>query len=370
MTGSIDGGDERPSPSTITATAKVGLSMSGNPFARIALLFVGVVLLSFLVLYLAADPLRFLPSFHHGLSPVKNDVELKRVLDNATMENKTVIITTVNDAWAEPDSILDVFLESFRVGDGTSKLVKHLVIVCLDQKAYNRCQEKHPHCYALKTQGVDFSGEALFMAPDYLEMMWTRIRLLTDVLAMGYNFVFTDADIMWLRDPFKHFYPKADFQIACDHFIGDSYSRNNSPNGGFTFVRSNHRTILFYKFWYNSRTKYPGLHDQHVLNEIKNDTSITKEIGLKMRFLDTSYFGGFCEPSKDFNEVCTMHANCCVGLENKVLDLKIVIQDWGEFQSLPPNQKSRQSQAKWGVPQHCSMYYHPQERKIKDEQHH
>ncbi|KAF5734073.1 hypothetical protein HS088_TW16G00515 [Tripterygium wilfordii] len=305
MTGSIDGGDERPSPSTITATAKVGLSMSGNPFARIALLFVGVVLLSFLVLYLAADPLRFLPSFHHGLSPVKNDVELKRVLDNATMENKTVIITTVNDAWAEPDSILDVFLESFRVGDGTSKLVKHL-----------------------------------------------------------------DADIMWLRDPFKHFYPKADFQIACDHFIGDSYSRNNSPNGGFTFVRSNHRTILFYKFWYNSRTKYPGLHDQHVLNEIKNDTSITKEIGLKMRFLDTSYFGGFCEPSKDFNEVCTMHANCCVGLENKVLDLKIVIQDWGEFQSLPPNQKSRQSQAKWGVPQHCSMYYHPQERKIKDEQHH
>ncbi|KAF5730256.1 hypothetical protein HS088_TW20G00629 [Tripterygium wilfordii] len=383
MTGSIDvinGGDEKPS-STVT-TAKQGWSMStGKPFARIALLFVGVGLFSCLVLYMSADPFRFLPSFYYEdppvdflaqteRSPVKMDNELKRVLENATTEDKTVIITTLNEAWAEPESILDVFLESFRVGDGTSKLVKHLVIVCLDQKAYSRCREIHPHCYALKTEGADFSGEAYFMTPDYLEMMWRRIDLLTNVLAMGYSFVFTDADIMWLRDPFKHFYPATDFQIASDFFTGDPHSLRNSPNGGFNFVRSNYRTMIFYKFWYYSRTKYPGLHDQDVLNRIKYHPFITEKIGLKIMFLDTDYFGGFCQPSKDFNKVCTMHANCCLGLDNKVHDLKIVVQDWKQFQSLTPDEKSLRSEAKWGVPQHCSMSYHLPEKKIKDEQQH
>ena len=49
-----------------------------------------------------------------------------------------------------------------------------------------------------------------------------------------------------------------------------------------------------------------------------------------MRFFDTLYFGGFCQPSKDFNQVCTMHANCCVGLDNKVNDLKFCCK-YGEI---------------------------------------
>lgn len=155
---------------------------------------------------------------------------------------------------------------------------------------------------------------------------------------------------MWLRDPFPRFFKEADFQIACDSFNGNSYDLHNKPNGGFTYVRSNDRTISFYKFWYFSRRAFPKLHDQDVLNRIKFDPFV-KRIGLKMRFLDTAYFGGFCQPSRDLHKVCTMHANCCVGLNNKINDLAILLQDWTKFLSNQPN--TTNLHPSWSVPQNC-----------------
>jgi hypothetical protein len=282
-----------------------------------------------------------------------DEYSLERVLKNAAMADGTVILTTLNEAWAAPNSVIDLFLESFRIGYRTRRLLNHLVIIALDKNAFSRCLAVHTHCYALFTDGTDFSKEAYFMTPDYLKMMWRRIDFLRSVLEMGYNFVFTDADVMWFRDPFPRFYNDADFQIACDHFCGNSLDmENNIPNGGFNFVKSNNRSIEFYKFWYSSRETYPGLHDQDVLNNIKYD-SFT-DIDLKVRFLNTAYFGGFCEPSKDLNYVCTMHANCCFGLDSKIHDLRILLQDWRQFMSLPPRSKRSSSQS-WRVPQNCSL---------------
>lgn len=106
------------------------------------------------------------------------------------MKDKTVIITTLNDAWAKPNSIFDLFLESFHIGKNTQRLLNHLVVICLDEKAFSRCLALHPHCYQLHTK-FNFSRDAFFMTPDYLEMMWGRIKFLAVVLEMGYNFVFT-----------------------------------------------------------------------------------------------------------------------------------------------------------------------------------
>ncbi|KAF5945664.1 hypothetical protein HYC85_015892 [Camellia sinensis] len=373
----------RPSPATIRRRSLSGKSLfvmlpdfSSAAFLRrslIVLSFFAAASLSCFVLYKAADsaglrlPESFDPSFRlRYVSPsVANDstamssttvsdkYKLERVLKNAAMKDGTVILTTLNEAWAAPNSIIDLFLESFRIGYGTRKLLNHLVIIALDEKAFSRCLVVHNHCFSLFTEGVNFSQEAYFMTPDYLKMMWRRIDFLRSVLEMGYNFVFTDADIMWFRDPFPRFYLDADFQIACDQFLGSSYDLENRPNGGFSFVRSNNRSIEFYKFWHSSREVYPGYHDQDVLNIIKYDAFLI-DIELKMRFLNTANFGGFCEPSKDLNQVCTMHANCCVGMGNKVHDLKVMLEDWKQYMSLPPSLK-RSSISSWRVPQNCSV---------------
>ncbi|CAA6673433.1 unnamed protein product [Spirodela intermedia] len=278
-------------------------------------------------------------------------IKLKTVLKEAATVDNTVILTTLNEAWAAPGSVLDLFLESFKTGESTNRLLKHLVIVALDEKAYERCKSTHPHCYALKTQGVDFSQEKLFLTEDYLKMIWRRIYFLRVVLEMGYHFIFTDADIMWFRDPMPFFYKDCDFQIACDRFNGNPDDRTNSINGGFKYIRSNERTIKFYKYWYDKREEHPGSHDQDVLNHIKGDQFL-RDIGLCMKFLPTVHFGGICEPSSDFNNVSTMHANCCIGLKDKLNDLRIILEDWRLYNALWPGVK-RPQEHKWRVPQVC-----------------
>ncbi|KAG4116223.1 hypothetical protein ERO13_D12G156500v2 [Gossypium hirsutum] len=337
-----------------------------KPIRRAALVFT-VLTLSALLLYTATDSNRlssgsfssssFATIFPSSITPLPRVIvrilvnatnsegrhnptqELEEILKNASMVNNTVILTTLNDAWARTGSIVDLFLESFMLGDGTRKLLDHLVIVSLDERAYNRCRIVHKHCYALVTKGVGFHQEAYFMTPQYLKMMWRRIDFLRTVLELGYSFVFTDADIMWFRDPFPRFFPDADFQISCDNYLGRPEDMNNT----------------FYKFWYSSRETYPGYHDQDVLNKIKSDQMITK-IGLKIRFLDTAYFGGLCEPSRDLNVVCTMHVNCCIGMDRKLHDLNLMLQDWRAFMSLPPDLKN-QSIISWRVPRNCRYFF-------------
>ncbi len=127
---------------------------------------------------------------------------LEDLLVKASMgNNKTVIITSLNQAWAAPAanknhkmSMFSLFLEGFRNGEGTQHLLDHLIVVALDNKAYNSCmQESHQlHCFKLKsTEGVDFSPEQVFMSTDYVKMVWKRFEYLGHVLSLGYNFIFS-----------------------------------------------------------------------------------------------------------------------------------------------------------------------------------
>ncbi|KAK1417826.1 hypothetical protein QVD17_26960 [Tagetes erecta] len=80
-------------------------------------------------------------------------------------------------------------------------------------------------------------------------------------------------------------------------------------------------------------------------------------MGLGFRFFDTAYFGGFCQPSRDLNKVCTMHANCCVGLENKVHDIEIMLDDWQKYVKSRVNRTTTTTtyeyNGSWTVPQLC-----------------
>lgn len=128
--------------------------------------------------------------------PSEEAAELQGLLARVSMANRTVIITTLNDAWAAHNTMIDLYLGSFHRGQNIEQLLQHLVIVTLDQKAHDRCVHLHPHCFRLKTtRGVDFRGEKSFMSEDYLKMMWKRIKFLGVVLEMGYSFVFSVSTI-------------------------------------------------------------------------------------------------------------------------------------------------------------------------------
>ncbi|KAL3683515.1 hypothetical protein R1sor_001537 [Riccia sorocarpa] len=93
---------------------------------------------------------------------------LEGMLKETSMANKTVIVTALNAAWATDDSVIDLFLESFKEGDGIAHLLNHVLIVTLDQTAHNRCVEIHHHCFHLETEGVDFTGEKFLLDITFL----------------------------------------------------------------------------------------------------------------------------------------------------------------------------------------------------------
>ncbi|KAJ4888727.1 Nucleotide-diphospho-sugar transferase family protein [Raphanus sativus] len=302
---------------------------------RILILFLGLTA-SCLVLYKTAYPLQRLdvnnlsslvasPSPPSPNSPeispesAKPKISFKEILENASTKNNTVIITTLNQAWAEPNSLFDLFLESFHIGQGTQQLLTHVVVVCLDGKAFERCSQLHPNCYQIETSETDFSGEKVYNTPDYLKIMWRRIELLTQVLEMGFNFIFTDADIMWLRDPFPRLYPVIQMETFKWHVIDSSETLSIQIIGS---MEASHT--------------------------IKHMPYIT-EIGIQMRFFDTIYFGGFCQTSRDINLVCTMHANCCIGLQKKLHDLNLVLDDWRKYLSLSEHVQN----TTWSAPMKC-----------------
>ncbi|XVF73551.1 hypothetical protein PTKIN_Ptkin12aG0211100 [Pterospermum kingtungense] len=265
--------------------------------------------------------------------------ELDVALEEASMPNKTVIIAVVNKAYVEQSvdadtTMLDLFLESLWLGHDTRALLDHVLIVAVDQTAYDRCKFKRLHCYRLVTDGVDFGGEKVFMSQDFIKMMWRRTLLLLDVLRRGYSFIFTDTDVLWLRNPFAklRLNETDDLQISVDHFYGDQRPERNFINTGFYHVRSNNKTISLFDTWYSERVNSTGKKEQDVLLDLLRH-GICRQLDLQVRFLETRHFSGFCEDSKDVGAVTTVHANCCRHVSAKVRDLAAVLRDWKRFKA-------------------------------------
>ncbi|KAL3524100.1 hypothetical protein ACH5RR_016934 [Cinchona calisaya] len=283
-------------------------------------------------------------SLQYTLTTVYKD-ELEEALAGASTENKTVIIAIVNKAYVEGDKpMLDLFLDGFWIGDGTRQLIDHLLIVAVDQMSYERCKFLRLHCYKLETDGVDFVGEKLYMSDDFIKMMWRRTQFLADVLKRGYDFIFTDTDVLWLRNPMENLIQpneSVDLQISTDKFNGRPWSESNRINTGFYMIKSNNKTIQLFDEWYamkdNSTKMGKRMKEQDVLARLIRE-GIFRKLGLKVKFLDTLYFSGFCRDSRDVRVVKTVHANCCRRISAKLADLTAVIHDWNRFRSSGANE--------------------------------
>ncbi|KAK9090135.1 hypothetical protein Sjap_023312 [Stephania japonica] len=255
--------------------------------------------------------------------------KLRSLLKKVARPDKVLVITTVNYAWAKPGSVLDLFLESFHVGKGTKRILNHLLIVAMDQKAYMRCKSIHPHCYFFDTPGIDFASEQQSTSPDYLKFMWRRVEFMQIVLELGYSFFFTDADVLWLKNPIPKFSSDSDFIIASDFQEGQPENQSNIANTGFIYVKSESYTIQFIKLWRLSRLLYPNENDSSVFEKMKQDPHADLILGVL--YLNRAYFGAICQSSRDMGKLYIIHASCRSGVERKLHDLRLFLNDWKNY---------------------------------------
>lgn len=143
----------------------------------------------------------------------------------------------------------------------------------------------------------------------------------------------------------------ADITTSCDVFDGNPDSLKNSPNTGFFYVKSTKITAEMLRYWREARNRFPPNHEQYVFNIIKQE--LASNLKVKIQFLDTFYFGGFCNHGNDFNKISTMHANCCIHLDNKLHNLRYVAAVWKNYTSIPVKDKKRRKRFTWQVPGRC-----------------
>lgn len=65
--------------------------------------------------------------------------------------------------------------------------------------------------------------------------------------------------------------------------------------------------------------------------------------GVVLHFVDTAYFGSFCQHKKDFRQLCTFHGNCLKGLPMKLGLLRSLLDERKQFKIAGPRGGSTNS---------------------------
>ena len=150
---------------------------------------------------------------------------------------------------------------------------------------------------------------------------------------------------MWLRNPFVHFDPGARVTISC------ALRGTKILDKGLLYMKSSAEAIKFFKFLQFKRVLFPTYLDRSfcemAVHMLRGHT----------KYVDTGYFGGFCEPSNNISKVYTMQSTCCDNIKSKVHDLRLVLDDWINFTARMSINASKPSMGlssfSWRAPNKC-----------------
>ncbi|CAI5928258.1 unnamed protein product [Closterium sp. NIES-64] len=270
----------------------------------------------------------------------------------ASSLSRTVIVTALSEAWAP---MMRFFLDRLRLVEqqaraegeaeaegGLNRLVDRLVVVAYDDASFDECCSLGLHCYFDwqddAEEKEDFSGDQKhFMTPAYIHLVWRKVHVVRSMLALGYDVVFTDNDILWLRNPLPQLLLAApeDMHMSVDWWNADS--RKVMGNGGFYAARSNTRMLKFFDDWIAWHKRLPKHRIQQIFDWIRPEANPFTRTAtpLTVRYLPTAHFGGFCEMGARMAELVTVHATCCFGLDSKLRVLRKVAADWDWMRALP-----------------------------------
>jgi hypothetical protein len=156
-----------------------------------------------------------------------------------------------------------------------------------------------------------------------------------------------------LRNPLRRIPVYADMSVSSDDFSpARAHPLDNPINTGLYYMKATSRNVAVLRYWRAARVRFPRAHDQQVFEKIKRE--LVAKLGVTIEPLDTAYFGGFCEYHDDLSTTCTMHADCCVRVDNKVHDLTDMAADWKRYTAMTPEERKRVGgNLTWTVPVRC-----------------
>lgn len=155
------------------------------------------------------------------------------------MINKTKIVTCINDGYID---FCKNWLKSVRnVG-----FQDQVLIFTLGKKSYDemkktnvevrRCEDVFENLNHISEEFIEFGTE------NFCDITFLKIKVIKSVLEMGFDVLFSDSDVVFLKDDLLEIIKKTTEDVDCS-FQMERDARSDCVNSGFFYTKSNKRTI-------------------------------------------------------------------------------------------------------------------------------
>ena len=208
-----------------------------------------------------------------GNSIMSKEGEFYKMLASKATPEKLIILSFADFAYVELDINLHESLVALHI--------KNFLLICADEKALKILERRGIESFLYQHQQINSNEASIHFSDDFTIKTSIKIKIITAAVRMGFHVLFTDADVVFLRNPIHHLssYKNADLVIQND--------TTNGLNSGFLLVRPTYSGVtLMLRTLDIVMTRL--INDQYALNLVINFMISTQS--LAMVVLDTQQF--------------------------------------------------------------------------------
>jgi hypothetical protein len=237
---------------------------------------------------------------------------------------KTFVTSTFNEPYSD---LFENFITSCEYAN--IKIREKLIIFPMDEAAEKKCKELGvTSFYSENSYGPTTSKRNNYGDRDFSISMFMKIAVVKDLLDLGHDVLFTDMDMVWLKDPIPYLEKLSSLHLYDFMFMNDGVNARFQPlyyNSGFFHIRN---TVFSVKTWNKLFDNYDKVFtyrsQQEPLNIILNNY---RNRGLRTFRLDESLFvnGHLFTPNKKYSlsdETYVVHASWTGNIKEKLRNLK------------------------------------------------
>lgn len=211
--------------------------------------------------------------------------KLGNPIDPLTGKRKTVIVMVANEG------VMDLLMNFMCSAQGSQINLKSILVFVGDERYINLIENMGGNAiYSPSLGSMPSKAAGFYLDGTFSRMMWFKTTSVYLALTAGFEVLFQDVDLVWLKDPFSYF-----DSLNYDLIFMDDGARTPryTPffvNSGFYFVKYNERTLyMFEKFMKHAATEIGQTHShQSVL--IRHISEAHHLFGLKVYVLDGVLF--------------------------------------------------------------------------------
>ncbi|XP_060593891.1 uncharacterized protein LOC132748327 [Ruditapes philippinarum] len=216
--------------------------------------------------------------------------------------NNWTILLTVNNAYFD-------FFQNWHLAYSKLNINYPIIIVAEDVLVYEKLKPFQSESVTIEKSGhEDVKKSAAYGSKEFSKLVSQRPTHILRHLTKGVNILYSDIDMVWLKNPFPYFKGDFDMWIELDSI--------NNYCTGLMAIKSNKNCLRLIKTWQNSLQLKQEI-DQTAFNKVVNKAPINISI-LDNRIFPTGqqYFGTLTDKQRALAIV--VHNNWIVGQTAKL----------------------------------------------------